>query len=180
MASDISNIINSELINTFESLLSVSSSVDDISLSEASEIDPDQCVKVNVTMDASDVTSTWNFYLPTLIATKFEYFMLGGIGDLKTSIDDEILDATKEIVNTIGGSLATTINAQDYEDISGVSFTLQDGEIVQVASLGVLENLYRYDITFNDDQVTLYIEFGEEVLPFVGKIVSGEEISEPF
>jgi flagellar motor switch protein FliN/FliY len=176
MASDISNIINSELINTFESLLSVSSTVDDIAPAAVSEIDEDQCIKVTVKMEAGDIASDWKFYIPTLIATKFEYFMLGGIGDLKSSIDDEILDATKEIVNTIGGSLSTTINAQDFDDVKSSSFTMQDGEIVQITSLGELENLYRFDITFNDENVALFIEFDEAILPFVGKIVSGEEI----
>jgi flagellar motor switch protein FliN/FliY len=103
--------------------------------------------------------------------------MLGGIGDLKSSIDDEILDATKEIVNTIGGSLSTTINAQDFDDLKSSAFTMQEGEITPIASLGELENLYRFDLTFNEDQVSLFIEFDETMLAYVEKIVAGEEIS---
>ncbi|MCK5294559.1 MAG: flagellar motor switch protein FliY, partial [Arcobacteraceae bacterium] len=94
MASDISSIIQNELINTFESLLSLESTVDDIGLSSKDDISDEQCVKVTAELKSKDLQSTWHFFLPTLIATKFEYYMLGEIGDLKASLDDEIVDAT--------------------------------------------------------------------------------------
>ena len=175
MASDISNIINSELINTFESLLSLNSSIDDISLSSVSEIDSEQCIKISMKIETNGFEGSWIFYIPTLTATKFEYFMLGGIGELKTSIDDEVLDATKEIINTIGGSLATSINAQDFEDLNSVSFTMKSGEIVQVASIGETSNLYKFNLLFNDEKVNLFIDFDKQSLKFINKIVSNEE-----
>jgi flagellar motor switch protein FliN/FliY len=124
----------------------------------------------------SGVKSKITYYLPTLISTKFEYFMLGGIGELKTSIDDEILDAAKEIISTISGSLSTTINAQDFSDLKGVSFSQKESSIQQISSLGEIAHLYRFDFTFNKESVSLFLEFDNEILPFVGKIVNGEDI----
>lgn len=177
MATDISNIISNELINTFESLLSISASVNEIVLSDVSEIDTEQCIKIVMKMDANNLSSELVFYLPTLIATKFEYFMLGGIGDLKVSIDDEILDASKEIFNTIGGGLSTTINTQDYEDLQSCSFKLLEASTILVSSLDSLENLYRFDLTFNDDNISLFVEFDTQFLPFINKIISGEDLN---
>lgn len=177
MASDISNIINNEFKNTFESLLSISSSIEGVKLASKSEIDSEQCIVVVVQMDSkSGVKGKITYYLPTLISTKFEYFMLGGIGELKASIDDEILDAAKEIISTISGSLSTSINAQDFSDLKGVSFSQKEASIQQVSSLGEITHLYRFDFTFNKELVSLFLEFDTEMLPFVGKIVDGEEI----
>ena len=177
MASDISNIINNEFKNTFESLLSISSSIEGVHLAHTSDIDPEQCVVVLVEINSkSGVKGQITYYLPTLIATKFEYFMLGGIGELKASIDDEILDAAKEIISTIVGSLSTTINAQDFSDFKGVSFAQKSANIQQVSSLGEIENLYKFDFTFNKELVSLFLYFEASLLPFIGKIVDGEEI----
>ncbi|MDD2697817.1 MAG: FliM/FliN family flagellar motor switch protein [Arcobacteraceae bacterium] len=177
MASDISNIINNEFKNTFESLLSISSSIEGVKLASKSEIDTEQSIVVVVAMDSkSGVKSEITYYLPTLISTKFEYFMLGGIGELKASIDDEILDAAKEIISTISGSLSTTINAQDFTDLKGVSFSQKDASIKQITSLPELNNLYRFDFNFNKDLVSLFLQFDKNLLPFVEKIVNGEEI----
>ena len=177
MAADISNILSNEFKNTFESLLSISSSIEGVNQADKGEIDPEQCVFVCVQMDSkSGVKSTINFYLPTLIATKFEYFMLGGIGELKASIDDEILDATKEIVSTIAGSLSTTINAQDFSDLKGVSFAPKESSIKQISSLPAIEHLFQFDFKFNNELVSLFLEFDTAMLPFIEKIAKGEEI----
>jgi len=177
VASDISNIINNEFKNTFESLLSISSSIEGVKLASKSEIDSEQCIVVVVQMDSKGgIKSRITYYLPTLISTKFEYFMLGGIGELKASIDDEILDATKEIISTISGSLSTSINAQDFPDLKGVSFSQKESSIQQISSLGEINHLYRFNFTFNKESVSLFLEFDNEMLPFVGKIVDGEEI----
>jgi len=177
VASDISNIINNEFKSTFESLLSISSSIEGVKVASKNEIDPEQCIEVVVGMDSkSGIKSQITYYLPTLISTKFEYFMLGGIGELKTSIDDEILDAAKEIISTISGSLSTTVNAQDFSDLKGVSFTLKDASIKQVSSLPEMSHLYRFDFTFNQESVSLFLGFDDAILPFIGKIVDGEEI----
>jgi len=177
VASDISNIINNEFKNTFESLLSISSSIEGVKLSSKNEIDPEQCIVVIVGVSSkSGIKSQITYYLPTLISTKFEYFMLGGIGELKASIDDEILDAAKEIISTISGSLSTTINAQEFVDLKGVSFTQKEASIKQISSLGEINNLYGFNFTFNKESVSLFLEFGTDLLPFVGKIVDGEDI----
>jgi flagellar motor switch protein FliN/FliY len=67
--------------------------------------------------DIKGVSSEVVFFVPTLSATKFEYLMLGGMGDLKEHIDDEITDAINEIISNICGSFCTSVNAQGLSDI---------------------------------------------------------------
>jgi len=178
LASDISSILQSELINTFESLLSLESKVHNVIKISQNDIDENQHLKIDINISFSGNNSSIIMYLPTLIATKFEYFMLGGIGDIKQSIDDEIIDACKEIIATIGGGLSTTINAQGFDDISSFSFNISDSTLIESSDISDDINLYRFNIAFNEEDVDLLIKFDDVILPFLSNIASGEKIQE--
>lgn len=176
MASDISAIIQNEIINTFESLLSVKTTIDDIFLASNDDTDSEHLVKVDIKLKAKELESNWNFYIPSPLATKFEYHMLGGMGDLKSSVDDEVLDATKEIISTVCGSISTTIEAQGFEDLSKVQLNVESAETISGDNISNLDNLYKFELTFNDEALSLFIEFDTPILEYLGKIVSGEDI----
>ena len=178
MASDISGILQSELINTFESLLSLEAKVNDVEKVSISDLDDNQHLKIDISLSFSGNNSSLVIYLPTLIATKFEYYMLGGIGDIKSSIDDEIMDACKEIIATIGGGLSTTINAQDYDDVSSFTFAIDSSSIIEASDISDDTNLYKFNISFNDEEVNLLMKFDDVLLPFVNSIASGEKIED--
>ncbi len=178
MASDLSNIIKSEIVNTLESLLSVSGSVDETSLIDSGDLVSEQCVKVESNFEFSGINSTWKFYIPTATGTKFEYLMLGGITDLKDAIDDEIADAAKEIVSTICGSISTSTNAQGFDDISGMKFKLGENAIVQCSDESDTTNIYKFVLLLNDENLIVYIDFDKDSLPFVELLSSDAPASE--
>ena len=178
MASDISSILQSELINTFESLLSLESKVHNVIKINQDDVDQNQHLKIDINLSFSGNNSSIIIYLPTLIATKFEYFMLGGIGDIKSSIDDEIIDACKEIIATIGGGLSTTINAQGYDDINSFTFNINECILIESSDINDDSNLYKFNIAFNKEDVSLLIKFDDIILPFLNNIASGEKIQE--
>ena len=179
MASDISAHLSSELKNTFESLLSLTASIDGTSQSSLEDVGSQRVIRIVLSLSSNDVSGTISFIIPTLLGTKVEYFMLG-MGELKTSIDEDIFDATKEIINTVAGSLATSINAQGFDDLSGVSFSPKEDEtqILESDDLGDITNLYRVEMTFNDEDLELFVAFSDDLVPFMGKIVSGEVIED--
>ena len=176
MTSDISSIIQSELINTFDSLLSVQSSIENLEKLSKENIEKIEHIKVSTNIIFNDGKSELIFYLPTLLATKFEYFMLGGIGDVKQSIDDDIIDANKEIISTIGGGLTTTIKAQDFDDIKNFSFSLNDASLIGHNEIKDDINLYKINILFNDEHLNMLIQFDDFILPYISTIVSGNKI----
>jgi len=178
LASDISSILQSELINTFESLLSLESKVHNVIKINQNDIDENQHLKIDISISFSGNNSSIIMYLPTLIATKFEYFMLGGIGDIKQSIDDEIIDACKEIIATIGGGLSTTINAQGFDDINSFTFNVSENTLIESSDISDDSNLYKFNIAFNEEDVSLLIKFDDVILPFFNNIASGEKIQE--
>ena len=182
MTSDISSIIQSELVNTFDSLLSIQSSIESVEKLSLDNIEQVEHIKVSSSLSLNNEKSQLVFFLPTSIATKFEYFMLGGIGDAKQSIDDDITDANKEIISTIGGGLTTTIKAQDFEDIKDFSFKLEDATVVGHNEISDDTNLYKVNILFNNEHLSMLLQFDEILTPYLSTIVSGnkiESIDEP-
>ena len=178
MASDLSNIIKSEIVSTLESLLSVTGNVDDVKLVEGDTFSDGQCVKVESNFEFSGQSSVWSFYIPTLAGTKFEYLMLGGISDLKSEIDDEITDAVKEITSTICGSISTSVNAQGFDDISGMKFTLGDSEITDLSSSSD-DEIYKFVLKLNDDTLDFIIGFDKLMLPYLSVITGKEAATAP-
>ena len=177
MASDISNIIKSEIATTLESLLSLSSSVEKVSLIDEEEIKGTQCIKVATTFEFGSKNSTWNFFIPTATATQFEYLMLGGVTDLKDSIDDEITDAVKEIISTISGSVVTSVNAQGFDDINGMKFTLGETSVVNCDDIVNKAQSYKFLFKLNEDEFELIIEFDANIINFLSSI-SGKKQSD--
>jgi flagellar motor switch protein FliN/FliY len=181
LASDLSNIVKSEIVSTLESLLSVKGSVEDVVLMDGGDLGDQQCVKVESDFSFSSMESKWTFFVPTETGTKFEYLMLGGIADLKDAIDDEISDAVKEIISTISGSITTSVNAQGFDDVSGMSFSLGDSSVISCSDEQSDQKVYKFVIKLNDEELLLFIMFDELGTPFIESLTksSGAETAAP-
>lgn len=180
MASDLSQILQDELANTLEQLLSKTTKVSAIELFDGEGCTSEQCVEVKTKFDFSNISSTWSFFIPTVASTKFEYFMLGGMGDLKDNIDDEIADAINEIVSNISGSIATSVNAQGFADLGNVKFELLGNEIVEISVLKATANLYKVSLDMDGETIIIFISFDDEILPYLSSIsgVEGEAVAD--
>lgn len=170
MASDLSNILKEELSNTLEQLLSKNSQVDSISKLEVENFDSTQLIECIVKFDFKGISSQIVFYVPTLSATKFEYLMLGGMGDLKEHIDDEITDAVNEIISNICGSFCTSVNAQGLPDIGSIKSEVKSSAIVEGTILGSKTNAFEFIISLDSEKLPLVIYFDQLISPFFSSI----------
>ncbi|AXH10486.1 flagellar motor switch protein FliY [Malaciobacter halophilus] len=175
MASDLSNILKDELTNTLEQLLSKSASIDNIQELNQEDYESTQCIKVDVKFDFSAGTTNWSFFIPTISATKFEYFMLGGMGDLKEHIDDEIADAVNEITSNICGSFATSVNAQNFADIGSIKFELVGSSIVESSVMQDKQNTYEFSLSMDSEKLPVLISFDDLILPYISSITGKEQ-----
>ena len=130
MASDLSNVFKNELSNTLEQLLGKKAKISETKKLDES-FDSPAFIEADVKFDIKGLTSGIVFYIPTVSATKFEYLMLGGMGDLKADIDDETTDAVNEIVSNICGSFCTASNAQGMPDIVGMKSEIKGTKKVE-------------------------------------------------
>ncbi|MFA6788358.1 MAG: FliM/FliN family flagellar motor switch protein [Arcobacteraceae bacterium] len=167
MASDLSNIIKEELANTLEQLLSKKTSVQSVSKADVSEYETSQSIEVGIKFEFKNLSSTWKFFIPTITASKFEYFMLGGMGELKEHIDDEVADAVNEIISNICGSITTSVNAQGYADLGSVKFESKGSEIVAGDKLKAQEHVYNIAINMDNEILPVLIAFDTLFLPYI-------------
>lgn len=177
MASDLSNIIKEELANTLEQLLSKKTSVQSASKADVGEYESTQLIEVGVKFEFKNLSSTWAFFLPTVTASQFEYLMLGGMGELKEHIDDEVADAVNEIVSNICGSITTSVNAQGYADLGSVKFESLGSEIVAGEKLKEHGDVYNISVNMEDEILPVLISFDKMILPYIYDI-SGVEAQE--
>jgi flagellar motor switch protein FliN len=178
LASDLSNIFKEELSNTLEQLLSKSAQIEDIVALVSDNFDSTQLVECVVKFDFKGISPKISFYIPTLTATKFEYLMLGGMGDLKEHIDDEITDAVNEIISNICGSFCTSANAQGLGDIGTIKSEVKSSIIVEGSSLENKTNIYEMIVSLDDEKLPFIICFDDMILPFFSSItgVNSDEI----
>ena len=168
MASDLSNVFKNELSNTLEQLLgkkakiSETKKLDDI-------FDSSSFIEADVKFDIKGLSSAIVFYIPTISATKFEYLMLGGMGDLKEDIDDETTDAVNEIVSNICGSFCTASNAQGMPDIVGMKSEIKGTKKVEKSVLSGKE-IYLFNISLEEDATPILISFDKAFSPFFSLI----------
>ena len=179
MASDLSNIIKEELSNTLEQLLSKSFKVNSVNTASSNNIKSTQTIEVNIKLSFNSTSSILNFYIPTKAATSFEYLMLGGMGDLKEHIDDEITDAINEIISNVCGSICTSANAQGFDDLKSFKSEVLGSSIVEVSSLNLDANSYDFNLSMDDEDVLLIIKFDDTILPFIGEITGKEALAAP-
>ncbi len=171
MASDISNIIKSEISNTLESLLSVSSSVEKVILLESNDLEDQKCIKIDASFEFASNNSAWSYFIPDKAATQLEYLMLGGAVDLKKTIDDETTDAIQEIISTISGSIVTSINAQGFDDVSGVKFTLGSSSVAKCNEISG-GTMYKFIFTLDDEKYELIMMFDDVISSHVSLLTS--------
>ena len=179
MASDLSNIFKDELSNTLEQLLSKSSQVETVNELNSEDYSSSQMIEATVKLDFKDISSTWAFYIPTISATKFEYFMLGGMGDLKEHIDDEITDAVNEIVSNISGSFSTSVNAQGFPDVGSIKSEVKNSIILEGDVLSSKRNIYEFTVSLDEDKLPVLVCFDDLILPFISSITGKEVVATP-
>lgn len=168
MASDLSNVFKNELSNTLEQLLGKKAKI-----SETKKLDDifesSSFIEADVKFDIKGLSSAIVFYIPTISATKFEYLMLGGMGDLKEDIDDETTDAVNEIVSNICGSFCTASNAQGMPDIVGMKSEIKGTKKVEKSALSEKE-IYLFNISLEEDATPILISFEKTFSPFFSLI----------
>ena len=168
MASDLSNVFKNELSNTLEQLLGKKAKI-----SETKKLDDifesSSFIEADVKFDTKGLSSAIVFYIPTISATKFEYLMLGGMGDLKEDIDDETTDAVNEIVSNICGSFCTASNAQGMPDIVGMKSEIKGTKKVEKSALSGKE-IYLFNISLEEDATPILISFEKTFSPFFSLI----------
>ena len=145
-------LFESETIATIEGLTGQAPSLDlkeEEALSIVSNIIPPTAM---ITAEVSgDTDAQVAISIPPTLATALGDLMLGGEGEGKESMDDEDLDAAKEIVSNIFSALSTALTSQAELPtlnikVTNVEFIADDGEI----NLEAYSKMYVYNFSLGD------------------------------
>jgi flagellar motor switch protein FliN len=111
-------------------------------------IPPTALISVEV---SGDVEAKGAVALPPALATALGDLMLGGEGEGKESMDDEDLDATKEIVSNIMAALSTALTSQDT--LPTLTFKVEKIEFVDESaeiSLEAYSKMFVYNFSLGN------------------------------
>lgn len=180
MISDLSNIITNELASTLGQLLSKKTSFEDITSQGIEQNSQDNFIAISVMFKFKSIESTWIFYFPSKVATKFEFLMLGSMGEIKEVLDSECADAMSEIVSNICGSIVTSVNAQNFEDLGSVKFENLSNEIVKSAEILKSNNLFSFHLDIEGEKTPVLILFDGEILSHIQDITQIVSTSSSF
>lgn len=89
--------------------------------------------------------------IPPSVATALSDMMMGGEGIQKEEMEEDDLDATKEIVSNILGAVSSTLSAQN--DLPKMNFSIKEITFKNAEStiyLGDFKNLLVYDFSIGD------------------------------
>ena len=145
-------LFESETIATIEGLTGQAPALtlkEEETISIVSNIIPPTAV---ITADVSgDVDAKTVVAIPPTLATALGDLMLGGEGEGKESMDDEDLDATKEIVSNILSALSTAMTSQ--ADLPTLNFKVSNIEFIDESGEVNLESyskMFVYNFSLGD------------------------------
>jgi flagellar motor switch protein FliN/FliY len=130
MVNEFIKILQGEIISTIEGLTGIAPNVE--LRSETTPESKETLTPPLAILDVSisgDIESKIKITVSSVLATAIGDMMLGGEGIEKEEMDDDDLDATKEIISNILGSFATALSGQ--KTMPKISFTVDDIRYVE-------------------------------------------------
>jgi len=175
MASDLSKLIQDSITLTLNGLLAKDAKILQITKTHIKDIEEFQVLKVQSSFNFSNFSSELSFIIPAKSSSLIFNTMMGSpITDLSEEIDDDAEDAIGEFVSNTSGTLTTSINGAELEDIGQTKFNIAHKEIIQGKDVSNLENTYRFLIDLEENELIIFITFDEAILPYIQEIASSE------
>jgi len=175
MASDLSKLIQDSITLTLNGLLAKDAKILQITKAHPKDLESLKLLKVQSDFNFSNFSSEFSFLVTAKSSSLIFNTMMGSpITDLSEEIDDDAEDAIGEFISNISGSLTTSINGSELEDIGQTKFNIAHKEIITGESIVSLENVYRFKIDLEGSELILFIMFEESILPFVSEICASE------
>ncbi len=128
-----------------------------LSLKAQSDIDDESkfktpCAVSSVSSEKGELSLSFEVSLATALGD----LMLGGEGETQESMNDDDLDAAKEIVSNIFGALSTTLSAQP--DLPNLNFSVEDIKLYEDKSPSLSSFAKLFDIEFQVASVTALMQ----------------------
>ena len=160
------DVLEKDIVSTIEGLTGIAptlalSSKDKITKNIAI-MPPLVCMHISST---GEIEGKIAFCMAPLLATALGDMMLGGEGESKEEMNEDDLDAAKEIVSNIFGGLSTSLSAQ--KNLPKLSFTINDVDFIgenDDIKLTSYSTILTYNLKISEINSQLYIAIDDTLL----------------
>ncbi len=163
--SDFVKILEKDIISTIEGLTGITPKLTLNNKEEITKnitiIPPLVCMHIS---SLGDTEGRIALCMPPSLATALGDMMLGGEGESKEEMNEEDLDAAKEIVSNIFGGFSTSLSAQ--KELPKLTFNIDDVELVgenDELSLEKYFKIYTYNIDISNVASQLYVAIDKNI-----------------
>ncbi|MGB3751165.1 MAG: hypothetical protein WA945_06315 [Arcobacteraceae bacterium] len=175
MATDLSKLIQDSFTLTLTGLLAKDAKIIQITKAHIRDLEETQIYKIDSLFNFSTLSSKFSFLVPAPTASLIFNTMMGSpITDLADEFDDDTEDAIGEFISNTSGSLTTALNGSEFEDIGQTKFNISHKEVIKGEEVTHLENTYKFRVDLEDHELTLFITFEEEMLPYIEEIAKSK------
>ncbi len=158
-------ILEKDIVSTIEGLTGITPK---LTLNNEEEITqniaimpPLACMHIS---SLGDIEGKIALCMPPTLATALGDMMLGGEGESKEEMNDEDLDAAKEIVSNIFGGFSTSLSAQ--KELPKLTFNIDDVEFISEndeISLDKYFKIFTYNMEVSNISSQLYIAIDKNI-----------------
>jgi len=178
MINDFLELLKNDISSTIEGLIGISPNVTIKETTESiGDITPP---RADIVIDISgDASGKIRFLIPPESATALGDMMLAGEGEEKSEMDDEDLDAIKEIVSNIMGSLSTGLSSE--QNLPNLNFSVSKADFLTSANSEWNECAYKVvlDFEINSKNYEWIILFDKEIYQKLSGNSSSEVTTSP-
>jgi len=151
------NFINLLITETLSVIEGLTGQTPEIKLDTEQNIDDALMVEASMALATLKCeTGTVAFAMDVSLATALGDMMLGGEGEAQTSMNDDDLDASKEIISNILGAVSTALGAQN--DLPNLNFEIENIEFLEEGSnFDAYSKLYSMNMSIAAIEAKLYL-----------------------
>lgn len=158
---DFIKLFSQELVTTIEGLMGATPTLDFVSQSKLPNNEIHAPYAITTIQAKGDFEATLAILTPVNLATALADTMVGGEGNSKESMDDDDLDAIKEINSNIFGALSTNLGSQ--KTLPKLSFSCTDiNFIANDTPLTSYAQNYHFNFTLNTIDAPLFLLTSQE------------------
>jgi len=167
-------LLQNEIKSTIEGLIGLSPEIS--VLSKSKEIGEPKLPYVKIEVKVTP-KGRMLFLMPPAFSTAVCDLMLGGEGEAKEEVNDDDLDAIKEIISNVLGAMSTTLEAQ--ENMPELKFEIIDAKFVtEKDDLSLYSFIVNFDCRVKDISSVCAILFDDAFLSLFNEEVSTPAQSE--
>ena len=167
MASDLSKIIQDTIVSTIFTNTSKDIEVLEVLISSKESLLNKNIAVIPLSLKFENLESQINFIYTAHSSSYIFNSIMGEDSEILFELNDDISDAIKEINSQISGSLETSFNVENFQDLGKCNNSTNEIEILSGSDYKELSKLVLLKLKAEDIILEIYLNFNDEISPYL-------------